>query len=207
MAEVLTEFESTIRDESGREYIARACGRECPDGHWEGWLEFVPLDGGIVVRSARETTQPNRVDTEYWATGLTPIYLEGALRRALAPVEVVERVIDVRPMYDEPATNRRIVSVSGGRVVRARPVLNPFQVYEQGEDLLRGQLAALDGPRLRDILRGYSLAKGDTTDLMRVSEAELTDMIVNAVRERDEGTRRPSTTSARRSRDDEARAP
>ena len=207
MAEVLTEFETTIRDETGREYLARACGRECPDGHWEGWLEFVPLDGGVVVPSARETTQPNRVDTEYWATGLTPIYLEGALRRALAPVEVVERAIDVRPAYDEPATHRRVVSVSGARAIRARPVLNPFQVYEQGEDILRGQLAALDGPRLRDIIRGYSLAKGDTTELMRVSEAELTDIIVTAARQQSDGAKSPSTPSAQRSRDEEARTP
>ena len=207
MAEVLTEFEASVYDENGREFIARACGRECADGHWEGWLEFVPLDGGVVIRSARETTQPNRVDTEYWATGLTPIYLEGALRRALEPVEVVERVIDVRPVYDEPADSRRVVSVSGARAIRARPVLNPFQVYDQGEDILRGQLAALDGPRLRDIVRGYALSDGDTSELMRVSEAELTDIILNAAREQSDGTRRPSTTSARRSRENEPRAP
>jgi hypothetical protein len=189
MAEVLTEFESSVYDETGREFIARACGRECADGHWEGWLEFVPLDGGVVIRSARETTQPNRVDTEYWATGLTPIYLEGALRRALEPVEVVERVIDVRPVYDSPAPDRPIVSVSGTRNVRARPVLNPFEVYQQGEDILRGQLSALDAPRLRDIIRGYSLTAGDTTELMRVSEAELTDRIIAAVRRADSGER------------------
>src|SRR5688500_9625803 len=187
MAEVLTEFETSVRDANGREFIARACGRECPDGHWEGWLEFVPLDGGIVVRSARETTQPNRVDTEYWATGLTPIYLEGALRRALEPVQVVERVIDVEPAYDAPAPDRPIVSVSGTRNARARPVLNPFEVYQQGEDILRGQLAALDAPRLRDIIRGYSLTAGDTSELMRVSPAELTDIIVAAVRRADAG--------------------
>jgi hypothetical protein len=207
MAEVLTEFESTVVDESGREFIARACGRECPDGHWEGWLEFVPLDGGVVVRSARETTQPNRVDTEYWASGLSAVYLEGALRRALEPVEVVERVIDVRPAYDAPAPDRPIVSVSGARAVRARPVLNPFEVYQQGEDILRGQLAALDGPRLRDIIRGYSLSDGDTADLMRVSEAELTDVIVSATRREAGGQRAPTGASTRRSRDGEARAP
>ena len=185
MAEVLTEFESSVYDENGREFIARACGRECADGHWEGWLEFVPFDGGVVIRSARETTQPNRVDTEYWATGLTPIYLEGALRRALEPVQVVERVIDVEPAYDSPAPDRPIVSVSGTRNARARPVLNPFEVFQQGEDILRGQLAALDGPRLRDIIRGYSLTAGDTAELLRVSEAELTDRIIAAVRRAD----------------------
>lgn len=185
MAEVLTEFESSVRDEKGREFIARACGRECPDGHWEGWLEFVPVDGGVVIRSARETTQPNRVDTEYWATGLTRIYLEGALRRALEPVQVVERVVDARPVYDAPAPDRPIVSVSGTRTGRARPVLNPFEVYQQGEDMLRRQLAALDAPRLRDIIRGYSLTAGDTSELLRVSEAELGNRIIAAVRRAD----------------------
>jgi len=193
MAEVFTEFETSVRDENGREFIARACGRECSDGHWEGWLEFIPLDGGGVVRSARETTQPNRVDTEYWATGLTPIYLEGALRRAVEPVQVVERVLDVQPTFDAPAPDRPIVSVSGTRTSRARPVLNPFEVYQQGEDILRGQLAALDGPRLRDIIRGYSLA-GDTAELLRVSEAELSDRIIDAVRRAD-GRQRVSEES------------
>jgi hypothetical protein len=195
MAEVLTEFESTVVDDSGREYVARACGRECPDGHWEGWLEFVPLDGGVVVRSGRETTQPNRVDTEYWATGLSAVYLQGALRRALEPVQVVERAIDVRPVYDAPAPDRPIVSVSGTRTPRARPVLNPFEVHQQGEDILRGQLAALDAPRLRDIVRGYSLTSGDTTNLMRVSEAELADIIVAAVRRGSDARGRPGRES------------
>jgi hypothetical protein len=184
MPEVFTEFEATVRDENGREYIARACGRECDDGHWEGWLEFVPLDGGVVVRSARETTQPNRVDTEYWATGLTAIYLQGALRRALNPVEIVERVLDARPVYEGPASDRPIVSVSGARIFRSHPVLNPFEVYEQGESLLRAQLKAIDAARLRDIIRGYSLTTDDTTALLRLSAAELTDMIIAAVRRR-----------------------
>ena len=195
MAEVFTEFETAVRDANGREFVARACGRECPDGHWEGWLEFVPLDGGVVVRSARETTQPNRVDTEYWATGLTAVYLEGALRRALEPVRVVERSIDAQPAYDGPAPDRPIVSVSGTRNARARPVLNPFEVYQQGEDILRGQLAALDSPRLRDIIRGYSLTAGDTAELLRVSEAELSDRIIAAVRRAGVNTRSNDASS------------
>ena len=183
MAEVLLEYESTIRDGNGREYVVRACGRECNDGHWEGWLEFVPLDGGIVARTARETTQPNRTDTAYWATGLTMVYLQGALRRALTPVQVVERSLDVRPVYDAPAPERPLVSVSGARAFRAHPVLNPFVVYEQGESVLRSELGALDAGRLRDIIRGYSL-RGDTAELMGTSEAELADIIVASVRER-----------------------
>jgi hypothetical protein len=206
MAEVFMEFEAPVRDEGGREYVARACGRECEDGHWEGWVEFVPLAGGVVVRSPRETTQPNRTDTRYWATGLTAIFLEGALRRALKPIEIVERVVDVRPVYDQPAPDRVLVSVSGRAGKRARAVLNPFQVYEQGEEFLRAELSALDGPRLRDIIRVYALSEGDTSDLMRVSEAELTDMIVAAVRRHGGAGGRAATGAATRSGEGGARA-
>jgi len=73
----------TTRDE--RVYVARVCGHQRGDGMWEGWLEFVPDDGSAIAPSQRETTQPNLVDLEYWATGLTPVYLEGALERALTP--------------------------------------------------------------------------------------------------------------------------
>ena len=60
-------------------YQAKACGRERDDGLWEGWIEFENSESGAVLRSARETTQPNLADLKYWATGLTPVYLEGAL--------------------------------------------------------------------------------------------------------------------------------
>jgi hypothetical protein len=34
------------------------------------------------LRTERETTQPDKAVLEYWATGLEPIYFEGALARA-----------------------------------------------------------------------------------------------------------------------------
>jgi hypothetical protein len=49
---------------------------------WEGWLEFLPLDGGEPLCTGRETTQPNRDALAYWASGLEPIYFEGAFERA-----------------------------------------------------------------------------------------------------------------------------
>lgn len=36
-----------------------------------------------MLRTARETTQPNRDAIAYWAAGIEPIYLEGALKRTL----------------------------------------------------------------------------------------------------------------------------
>lgn len=103
MAEVLVEFTDPVAAGNGRTYTARVCGNEMENGKWQGWIEFVPIDGGEPIRSARETTQPNRDDTLYWATGLTSVYLEGSLRRAL---DLVVRPLarDIAPpAFDAPA--------------------------------------------------------------------------------------------------------
>jgi hypothetical protein len=84
--ELIHEFTVAIADADGHAYTARAMGRR-PHGRtvWEGWLEFAPLGGrGIVRRSPVETTQPNRDALAYWASGVEPVYLEGALERAIA---------------------------------------------------------------------------------------------------------------------------
>lgn len=83
MAEVLVRFTTPVRSEAGELYTARACGGTADDGLWNGWIEFTSESSAEVVRSARETTQPNRADLLYWAEGLTEVYLEGALKRAL----------------------------------------------------------------------------------------------------------------------------
>jgi hypothetical protein len=83
MASVLFEFQPFFKGPTGVTYRARACGSEMEDGRWQGWVEFLPPRGGRVLLSPRETIQPNRTDLAYWASGLTPVYLEGALVRAL----------------------------------------------------------------------------------------------------------------------------
>jgi hypothetical protein len=83
MPETLLEFTATVKGPDGQTYGARAMGAEMRDGLWQGWIEFSSADGNQMLATSRETTQPNRVDTVYWATGLTPTYLEGALLRAL----------------------------------------------------------------------------------------------------------------------------
>lgn len=82
MAEELIEFENTVEDEAGKSWVAVVMGAERDDGQWIGWIRFDPVDGGEPLTSDRETTQPNRQDLHYWATGLTYFYLEGALHRA-----------------------------------------------------------------------------------------------------------------------------
>lgn len=59
-------------------------GKPRADGMWEGWLEFVPASAELsVLRTSRETKQPDRRALEYWASGLEPLYSAGAFGRAL----------------------------------------------------------------------------------------------------------------------------
>lgn len=86
MSEVLVKFDEPIMNPGGGMYFAEAIGRQrADDGLWEGWLEFEAADDSRpAISSERETTQPNRVDLEYWAQGLSYVYLQGALARAEA---------------------------------------------------------------------------------------------------------------------------
>jgi hypothetical protein len=68
----------------GRWYRPRAYGDPQPDGRWEGWLIFFPLDGGEPIAPPHpETTQTTLGDLAGWAAAVTPAYLDGALHRAL----------------------------------------------------------------------------------------------------------------------------
>jgi hypothetical protein len=146
-------------------------------GLWQGWIEFVPIgDGGDPVRSARETTQPNRQDTVYWATGLTPVYLQGALRRALHPMVRPAAPRPEPPIFGEPAEP----VVTSGNGVEA--VLDPFSIYQKGEPLLRRQLSALAGWHLVNIIRKYHLSAEDPALLARREPAALVEVIVAGVR-------------------------
>jgi hypothetical protein len=83
MATLLQEYLTAVIGPDGTEYIVRSYGDERVDGTWIGWLEFHPTDGDkAVLQTNQETSQPNQMDVEYWATGLEPVYFEGAFERA-----------------------------------------------------------------------------------------------------------------------------
>jgi hypothetical protein len=81
-SEMIFEFAQVVVASDGTTYLARVCGGPRQDGTWAGWLEFVVEGTGRVRRTGQETTQPNRDALVYWASGLEPVYLQGAFRRA-----------------------------------------------------------------------------------------------------------------------------
>lgn len=82
MAELIQQYTSTVIDSSGRQFQARAVGEPRADGTWSGWFEFHGTSPTEVLRTGQETSQPDRDALVYWASGIEPIYLEGALARA-----------------------------------------------------------------------------------------------------------------------------
>lgn len=178
MAEVFVEYSDLVTSNDGRTFTARACGAEMDDHRWQGWIEFIPVDSGPALRSARETTQPNRADTEYWATGLTPVYLEGALERALNPLPPKPIVPPQAPIFDRPAAE------FGDPGLAREAVLNPFSAYRNGERLLRNQLSALSAWHLVNIIESYGLSDQRAADLDKTPVPVLVDLIVSAVQNR-----------------------
>ncbi len=161
MARTIVQFDTPIVYANGTRYMASACGRERSDGLWEGWIEFEDTDTGEMLRTVRETTQPNLIDLRYWATGLTPVYLEGALSRAqtLPPPRA--------PQLSTPRT----------------AILNPFSVYEKNPDLLAQELTALRAWHLRQIIRDYDLVDEGDVLLEEMTAPELGSLIMQRVRD------------------------
>jgi hypothetical protein len=187
MAETLQQYPGTIVADDGTEYEARVCASPMPDGLWQGWIEFVPVeeaedaedagDGG-PIRSPRETTQPNRTDALYWASGLSRVYLEGALRRARAKPVAVPVAEAPPPIFEEPKPGLSSPAVG----VAPSSILNPFSLYEKGEALLRQELSAMSTWHLVNIVLDYELSDEPVEVLNRKASTALINLIVSAVR-------------------------
>ena len=179
-SEVLVQFETLVTGPDGRNYTPRACGRPADDGRWEGWIEFVAPDQREVLSSPRETVQPNRTDVAYWASGLTQVYLEGAFQRAWDAEVAIPRVVEMGGPAPKGPSERTPTVIVDDVVPASRAVLDPFQVYAQGEEVLRQQLRALDVAHLEQIVRAYDLAPHTTTE--NDSRAALEATILAGVR-------------------------
>jgi hypothetical protein len=182
MAEVLAEFAKRLLGGDGRAFRAQVVGAPMPDGRWEGWIEFIPVDGGPPLRTPRETTQPNHRDAVYWASGLTAVYFEGALDRALRPEGHPLPVSPPAPRFDGPAPTGVRPAAMPEPVTDA--VLDPFAVYEHGEVMLHKKLRALDDWHLVNIIIAHELSVEPRTTLGQLSPSSLIEIIVGAVRRR-----------------------
>ena len=82
MNDLIHTYAEVVRDAEGRGYAAEVHTSERIDGVWETWLEFRGLGREVTLRTRRESEQANRRAVLYWASGLQPSYLDGALLRA-----------------------------------------------------------------------------------------------------------------------------
>ncbi len=176
MAEVILSYEGSVSDQDGHGYSVQACGRPLNETVWEGWLEFLPDDGTAALRTSRETTQPNRDDLAYWASGLELVYLEGALRRALRPQRAASpSPAGEQPVYEGPAPHDS--HAHEGR----HAALDPFHVHaSQGDEILRRQLAALELWQLRNVAIVHTPVSESQAEGM--DREALTHEILSAVR-------------------------
>jgi len=179
MAEILRSFDEPIRHSSGT-FAARVVGRLADDRMWEGWLEFVPIESGQsqVIVSAIESRQPERQHLAYWANGLTVVYAEGSLDRALHPIAVRTRLAET-PASSAPAP-RVVTAPERGRLVGPEPVLDPFEIGERSLDVLAQELHALNRPRLLNVIAAFDLNPAGE-DVSWMSDDQLVTFIVVAV--------------------------
>jgi hypothetical protein len=77
------QYPSILQAPSGEQFVARVYADRQRGGLWEAWLVFFSLTTSTVLATDRETTQGKREHILYWASGLSPTYLQGALERAL----------------------------------------------------------------------------------------------------------------------------
>ena len=92
MPDFIHEHTAIVTGKNGLRYRARVYGERRREGTWSGWIEFVPAESGratATLRTGQETSQPDRKAIEYWAGGLEPVYLEGALTRARQTADTV----------------------------------------------------------------------------------------------------------------------
>lgn len=81
--ELIRTYPNVVRETDGSVFACASYSKQRADGRWEGRIVFFPQHGGPPVATDRETTQPRRASLEYWADGLSPTFLQGALSRAL----------------------------------------------------------------------------------------------------------------------------
>jgi hypothetical protein len=168
MAEVLADFPYQVVDPRGHEYFVSVAGAQKPDGMWDGWLEFVPLDETEPLVTPKETTQSNRAALQHWAEALEETYVKGAFNRAVSSVDALDRRAFVR--Y-EAAARVPLNDVD---------VPDPFHLIDSGHDVMRHRLNALSRVILLDIIDTFMLNPAGKS-LSWLSDRQLVTFIITSV--------------------------
>jgi len=183
MSELLVKFDEPISGPDGRRFFAQAAGKETDGGLWEGWLEFLPVDEPTdALCSERETTQPNRKNLEYWAQGLTVVYLQGALARACGPKTIPRAAPREQTEASRFSAPRKVSRPPSAGALKPRPILDPFAVYAQGEHVLRSELGALSRDQVETIAAAYGFTQAPPQGAGGPDHTHLVDTVVKGVR-------------------------
>ncbi len=185
LAQVLRRIDEPVAGPDGADYAAVVCGGQRADGRWEAWLEFVPRGGGLVLRSVRETTQPDLLLLQHWADLLSRIYVQGALERTVN-LQRPRRLAATapprtgHPHFDGPCPD----PVLGQRPAPDDAALNPILLYRQGLDQLRERLVRLSVYELRLIARAFRFDRETALSLNGQSAAALVRLILTGTARR-----------------------
>jgi hypothetical protein len=126
MRKLVKQVEYDVEAPDGSRYWPQVFAeQEREDDVWKGYVEFTPLVKGDVLRGRAETSQSKLTDVEYWATGLEPVFFEGALARACHaaqhPSAVTSTEVDDRD-YLGKLNSRAEVLRRAGEVERAMTI-------------------------------------------------------------------------------------
>jgi hypothetical protein len=162
VSEINADLTKTVISPNGHEYRVRMAGEQLPDGIWEAWLEFIPIDDSLDVLLTRtETTQPSQADVVRWSDTLTDVYIQGAFTRAVS------------------ASNGRRILVSDPTMAAGEAALDPFEVLRRGRAALRARLRVRSRSELLAIIARCDLNPANK-DLSQLSDVQLVTFIITA---------------------------
>lgn len=171
MTELIADLPYRVIDVGGNEYYASVAAEQRPDGMWEAWLEYVPLEESDALLTDTETTQSTREDLVRWAETLTETYVQGAFPRAVAATTGSRLIAQRSDVGLDPELTTSAVR-SG--------LEDPFELYSLvGISEMRAHLLARPRSTLLAIIDAFGLNPARKS-LSWLTQSQLATFIVTA---------------------------
>jgi len=123
-------------------YRARVYGMQQADGMWAGYIVFFAPGGWRAISTDRQTTQSTLAALSYWASGLTRLYLHGALDRALALRPEVQLARELEQLeIAGAAAERRAATLESATEAARKETRLAEQMRERAEERFLKTLA------------------------------------------------------------------